>query len=60
MLQTLMEQRGLTIEHARGWVNHVGLTTPIEQVEGDAELVPPSARRSTRACTRSPTRCATR
>ena len=39
ILQTLMERRGLTIEHARGWVQHVGLEAPLEAVEGDAELV---------------------
>jgi len=37
--QTLSERRGLTIEHARGWLQHVGLSTPLEAVEGDAELV---------------------
>jgi type IV pilus assembly protein PilM len=39
MLQTLIERRGLTLEHARGWIGHVGLTTPVEEIEGDAELV---------------------
>ena len=39
MLQTLCERRGLTVEHARGWMQHVGLVTPIDQVEGEAELV---------------------
>ncbi len=39
MLQTLTERRGLTVEHARGWMQHVGLATPIDEVEGDAELV---------------------
>jgi type IV pilus assembly protein PilM len=37
--QTLCERRGLTMEHARGWLQHVGLTTPLNAVEGDAELV---------------------
>jgi type IV pilus assembly protein PilM len=37
--QTLAERRGLTMEHARGWLQHVGLNTPIEDVEGDDELV---------------------
>jgi type IV pilus assembly protein PilM len=39
LVQTLSERRGLTVEHARGWVYHVGLSTPLEAVEGDAELV---------------------
>lgn len=37
--QNLSERRGLTIEHARGWLQHVGLSTPLTAVEGDAELV---------------------
>jgi type IV pilus assembly protein PilM len=39
IVQTLCERRGLTVEHARGWMQHVGLATPLEQVEGDADLV---------------------
>jgi type IV pilus assembly protein PilM len=39
VVQTLSERRGLTMEHARGWLQHVGLTTPLEAIEGDAELV---------------------
>ena len=35
----LSERRGLTAEHARGWMHHVGLVTPLEEIEGDAELV---------------------
>jgi type IV pilus assembly protein PilM len=35
----LAERRGLTLEHARQWLAHVGLTTPLEQVEGDPEIV---------------------
>jgi type IV pilus assembly protein PilM len=37
--QALTERRGLTLEHARGWMQHVGLATPLTDVEGDAELV---------------------
>jgi type IV pilus assembly protein PilM len=37
--QTLTERRGLTLEHARGWMSHVGLTTPLSEIEGDATLV---------------------
>jgi type IV pilus assembly protein PilM len=37
--QTLSERRGLTMEHSRGWLQHVGLLTPVEAVEGESELV---------------------
>ncbi len=37
--QTLAEKRGLTLEHARQWMLHVGLTTPVAEIEGDPELV---------------------
>jgi type IV pilus assembly protein PilM len=37
--QTLAERRGLTLEHARGWMRHVGLATSLSAVQGDAELV---------------------
>ena len=39
MAVTLAERRGLTLEHARQWMQHVGLVTPLEEVEGDPELV---------------------
>jgi type IV pilus assembly protein PilM len=39
IVQSLSERRGLTVEHARGWMQHVGLVAPLEQIEGDAELV---------------------
>jgi type IV pilus assembly protein PilM len=35
----LAERRTLTLEHARMWMGHVGLVTPLEDVEGDPELV---------------------
>jgi type IV pilus assembly protein PilM len=38
-VHTLAERRGLTQEHARQWMQHVGLLTPLEEVDGDAELV---------------------
>jgi type IV pilus assembly protein PilM len=37
--QALTGRRGLTLEHARGWMQHVGLAAPLTGVEGDAELV---------------------
>jgi type IV pilus assembly protein PilM len=39
MVSTLTERRGLTLEHARGWIQHVGLEAPLSTIEGDAELV---------------------
>jgi type IV pilus assembly protein PilM len=42
--QTLADKRGLTLEHARQWMTHVGLASPEEGVEGDPDLV--SATRS--------------
>lgn len=35
----LAERSQLTIEHAHGWLAHVGVATPVEQVEGDAEII---------------------
>ena len=37
--QNLAQRRGLTLEHARQWITHVGLSTPIEEIEGDPDLV---------------------
>ena len=37
--QTLAERGGLTLEHARQWLIHVGLETPVEAIEGDPEIV---------------------
>jgi type IV pilus assembly protein PilM len=39
MVSSLTERRGLTVEHARGWIQHVGLEAPLNTIEGDAELV---------------------
>jgi type IV pilus assembly protein PilM len=38
-IAALAERRALTREHARAWMSHVGLVTPLEEIEGDAELV---------------------
>jgi type IV pilus assembly protein PilM len=43
--QSLATKRGLTLEHARQWMTHVGLVAPVEGVEGDLDLV--SATRAT-------------
>ena len=39
MVNALSERRGLTLEHARQWLIHVGLDTPVAEIEGDAEVV---------------------
>jgi type IV pilus assembly protein PilM len=39
IVQTLAERRGLTAEHAGQWLRHVGLVTPVEELEGDPELL---------------------
>jgi type IV pilus assembly protein PilM len=36
---SLAERASLTLEHARMWMGHVGLATPLADVEGDPELV---------------------
>ncbi len=35
----LAERRALTLEHARAWLTHVGLTAPLDGIDGDPELV---------------------
>lgn len=37
--QKLAERKGLTLEHAREWISHVGLERPVEEIEGDDETV---------------------
>ena len=37
--QRLAERRGLTLEHARQWLVHVGLERPVELIDGDPEIV---------------------
>jgi type IV pilus assembly protein PilM len=39
IVHTLAERRGLTMEHSQQWLSHVGLATPIDEVEGEADLV---------------------
>ena len=39
IVSTLCERRGLTEEHARGWIQHVGLAAPLNAIEGDADVV---------------------
>jgi type IV pilus assembly protein PilM len=35
----LAERRGLTLEHAHGWLKHVGLLTPVDEIEGESEII---------------------
>jgi type IV pilus assembly protein PilM len=35
----LAERRGLTLEHARGWLRHVGLAAALEELEGETDIV---------------------
>ena len=37
--QSLAEKSGLTLEHARQWLVHVGLEAPVDQIEGDPQIV---------------------
>lgn len=39
MAGELAERRGLTLEHAHGWLQHVGLLLPADDIEGDPEIV---------------------
>ena len=39
MAGELAERRGLTLEHAHGWLRHVGLLVPVEEIEGEREIV---------------------
>jgi type IV pilus assembly protein PilM len=39
MASELAERRGLTLDHAHGWLKHVGLLMPIDDISGDPEIV---------------------
>jgi type IV pilus assembly protein PilM len=39
MATELAERRALTLEHAHQWLEHVGLLTPLDDLEGDGEIV---------------------
>jgi type IV pilus assembly protein PilM len=39
MASTLAERRGLTLDHSRQWLRHVGLEREVENVEGEPEIV---------------------
>jgi len=35
----LAERKQLTLEHARAWLEHVGLEAPVSEIEGDEDIV---------------------
>jgi type IV pilus assembly protein PilM len=35
----LAERQSLTLDHARAWLQHVGVERPVEEIDGDAEIV---------------------
>ncbi|MEK6277196.1 MAG: type IV pilus assembly protein PilM [Actinomycetota bacterium] len=37
--QRLAERRSLAVDHARQWLTHVGLSTAVEEIEGDSDNV---------------------
>src|SRR4051812_14303897 len=39
MVHSLAERRSLTREHSRQWLTHVGLTAPLDEIQGDADIV---------------------
>ncbi len=39
IVQKLAERCGLTLEHSRQWLTHVGLEQPVEEIDGDADTV---------------------
>src|ERR1700704_5662090 len=39
MAGELAERRGLTLDHANGWLKHVGLVDPIDSIDGDEDIV---------------------
>jgi Tfp pilus assembly PilM family ATPase len=39
MAATLAERRGLTLDHSREWLRHVGLEREIDHIEGEREII---------------------
>lgn len=39
LVHTLAERRALTIQHAVQWLEHVGLERPLDEVEGESDVV---------------------
>jgi type IV pilus assembly protein PilM len=39
MVEDLSSRRALTSEHSAGWLRHVGLSAPLDEIEGQPEIV---------------------
>ena len=39
MAVELAERMALTLDHSRAWLRHVGLRTPVDQIEGEPDIV---------------------
>ena len=39
MAVDLAERQGLTLDHARAWLRHVGLETPVDDVDGESAII---------------------
>jgi type IV pilus assembly protein PilM len=39
MAGELAERRGLTLEHAHAWLRHVGLAAPVDEIDGETDIV---------------------
>jgi type IV pilus assembly protein PilM len=35
----LAEHRALTLDHAHGWLKHVGMLSPVDDLDGDSEII---------------------
>ena len=39
MAGELAERRGLTLDHAHAWLRHVGLVAPVDEIDGETDIV---------------------
>jgi type IV pilus assembly protein PilM len=39
MAVDLAERQGLTLDHARAWLRHVGLETPVDEIDGESGII---------------------
>ena len=39
LVVALAEREQLTLDHSRGWLQHVGLVQPVEEIDGDPQVV---------------------
>src|SRR4051794_29510932 len=52
MAATLAERRGLTLDHAREWLRHVGLERDLDRIEGEREIIEEAREVLTSGCRR--------